>query len=189
MSFLQDLLGSSYKEGLTEDELSKAVEKAMTAKEKAAESELTKMKNAFNKASSEVADYKKRLQEKQSDEEKKASEQAELLEQLRLENEEFKKQSAIAQNKAQFAALGLEDELAASSAEALYGGDMKVVFDNLRSFKAELEKGIRADVMKNTPTPPAGGGSTAMTKDEIMNIRDSEERQLAIAEHPELFGM
>lgn len=39
-----------------------------------------------------------------------------------------------------------------------------------------------------TPTPPAGGGSS-VTKESIMSIKDSAERQKAIAENHELFGI
>lgn len=41
-----------------------------------------------------------------------------------------------------------------------------------------------------TSNPPANnGGKTTMTKDEIMNIRDTTERQQAIAANPQLFGI
>ena len=41
-----------------------------------------------------------------------------------------------------------------------------------------------------TATPPGGGsGGTAKTKKEIMQIKDARERQQAIADNPELFGL
>lgn len=40
----------------------------------------------------------------------------------------------------------------------------------------------------DTPTPPKGGGKTFKTKEEIMAIKDTAERQKAIAENHELFG-
>lgn len=46
------------------------------------------------------------------------------------------------------------------------------------------EKGIK------TPNPPANnGGKAAMTKSEIMAIKDTAERRAKIAENPELFGL
>lgn len=39
-----------------------------------------------------------------------------------------------------------------------------------------------------TPTPPVSGGNS-VTKESIMNIKDSAERQKAIAENHELFGI
>lgn len=61
-----------------------------------------------------------------------------------------------------------------------------------------LEKSIReewADFIvtegekKPTPeTPPTNGGKTPMTREDIMKIKDTSERQAAIAENLELFG-
>jgi uncharacterized protein with GYD domain len=39
-----------------------------------------------------------------------------------------------------------------------------------------------------TATPPAGSGKTYKSKDEIMAIKDTQERQKAIAENHEMFG-
>lgn len=40
----------------------------------------------------------------------------------------------------------------------------------------------------NTATPPVSGGSTGLTKESIMAIKDRAERQRAIAENKNLFG-
>ena len=190
MGYLQDLLGSAYKEGMTEDELSKAVEKAVHAKEKQAEQDLTKLKNAFTKASSEVADYKHKLQEHLSDEEKKRTEQDDLLKQLQEENAAFKRQSAIADNRAKFISFGYGEELAQKTAEALFDGDLETVFANHKTAWEAKEKEIRAGVMKSTPVPPAGASTAnaSVTRESIMSIKDPSERQAQIAEHHELFG-
>ena len=190
MGYLQDLLGSAYKEGMTEEELSKAIEKAVNAKEKQAEQDLTKIKNAFNKASSEVAEYKHKLQEHLSDEEKKSSEQADLLKQLQEENAAFKRQSAIAENRAKFISFGYGEDLAQKTAEALFDGDLETVFANHKTAWEAKEKEIRAGVMRSTPVPPAGGStaSGSVTRESIMQIKDPVERQAQIAEHHDLFG-
>lgn len=41
----------------------------------------------------------------------------------------------------------------------------------------------------NVPNPPANNGSTTMTKEQIMQIKDSTLRQQKIAENPALFGI
>lgn len=60
----------------------------------------------------------------------------------------------------------------------------------------ETLKSEWADFITTTTTegadmadPPANRGSGTMTKDDIMNIKDAGERQAAIAEHPDLFGI
>jgi len=40
----------------------------------------------------------------------------------------------------------------------------------------------------NTATPPSGGGKVYKSKDEIMAIKDTTERQQAIADNHEMFG-
>lgn len=46
----------------------------------------------------------------------------------------------------------------------------------------EITKGASVD-------DPPGGGGTGRTRDEIMAIKDTAERQAAIADNPELFGL
>lgn len=63
----------------------------------------------------------------------------------------------------------------------------------------ELRKSLKEDwgdyVMKEeehgagTPNPPDGNGKSYKSKEEIMNIKNRSERQKAIAENPELFGI
>ena len=180
---LNELLGDAYKEGMSEEELSQAFEKVLAKRD----AETAKLKTAFNKASSDVAKYKKNLEDKMSDEEKKANEQKELLERLQKENAEFKKQSVLASNKAELVALGYNDELAVKASQALYDGDMKKFFGFHKTMLEEYNTNLRAENMKATPTPPASAGGTVVTKEYIMSIKDSEERQAAIAQHIELF--
>lgn len=47
----------------------------------------------------------------------------------------------------------------------------------------------RGNVGANTGNPPAGAGGATKTKEEILKIKDTAERQKAIAENHELFGI
>ena len=68
-------------------------------------------------------------------------------------------------------------------------------FDN----EKELAEAIKADwkdFIVNTgskgehvETPPAGNGGNLKTKEDIMKIKNASERQKAIAENPQLFGI
>lgn len=65
--------------------------------------------------------------------------------------------------------------------------DEKAVVDAIKSEWADFivtehEKGAQ------TPKPPANNGGTQMSKEDIMKIKDSAERQKAIAQNHELFG-
>ena len=70
-------------------------------------------------------------------------------------------------------------------------GQIKTKADVLKSIKEEWSDHIETKGQNGaqTATPPAGnGGGTAKTKDEIMKIKDSAERQKAIAENLSLFN-
>lgn len=70
-------------------------------------------------------------------------------------------------------------------------GKIKGADKLMESIKAEWSDFITTTqvIGANTPTPPVNTGGSAMTKDEIMNIKDTGERQRAIAENPALFGL
>lgn len=70
-------------------------------------------------------------------------------------------------------------------------GKLKDSKELLKSIKEEWSDHIEQSTTKgaDTPTPPEGKGGTGKTKEEIMNIKDRAERQAAIAENPELFGI
>ena len=60
-----------------------------------------------------------------------------------------------------------------------------------KSIKEEWADFITTTTEKgaNTATPPANAGGGKLSKDEIMAIKDTAERQKAIAENHELFGI
>ncbi len=70
-------------------------------------------------------------------------------------------------------------------------GKLKDSKELLKSIKEEWSDHIEQSTTQgaNTATPPANNGGTGKTKEEIMNIKDRSERQAAIAENPELFGI
>ena len=86
---------------------------------------------------------------------------------------------------------GIKDEIA--GAELDDKGKIKdtKIFDELIS-----EGGVYSDFISRTETkgaetqtPPPNVGKVTITKDEIMNITNTAERQKKIAENPELFGL
>jgi len=185
MSYLQTLLGEAYKEGMTVEEISNALEsKQVEVKKelpKIEESgEYQSLKKAFDKASAEVSKYKKELQDKMTDDEKARVQTQELLSQLKAENESMKKQMSITDNKAKLVAIGYPEDLANATAEAMVNGDMETVMSNQKAMLDAREQAIRADVLRETPLPPAGqNGSPAIDK--------AKFEKMTIAERTELF--
>lgn len=69
-------------------------------------------------------------------------------------------------------------------------GKIKDAKDILKAIKDEWSDHIETGGQKgaDTATPPKNTGGAKMTKEEIMKIKDTSERQKAIAENHELFG-
>lgn len=70
-------------------------------------------------------------------------------------------------------------------------GEIQNAKDRLKAIKEEWADFIETTEVKgaDTPNPPANTGGSTITKDQIMNIRDTEERQRAIAQNMDLFGI
>ena len=88
MSYLSNLLGTAYKEGMTEDELSAALEGQNLTAGTGEDAEVTRLKAALSKANSEAADYKKQLRSKQTEAEAAAAQQTEDYDKALRENAE-----------------------------------------------------------------------------------------------------
>ena len=71
-------------------------------------------------------------------------------------------------------------------------GKITTAKDLLKSIKDEWSDHIEIQGKQgtNTPNPPVGaGGGAKKTKEEIMSIKDTAERQKAMMDNPEVFGI
>ena len=156
MSYLSDLLGKAYKEGMTEDEISAALETVGQGNE----AEVNRLKAALSKANSEAADYKKQLRTKQTDDEAAAAAQKEEHDRLVQENADLKRSMALSERKAKLLAMGYDESLADETAAAMVDGDMDKVMANQSKYLEVQKKNIQADAMRKTPRPAAGDDAT-----------------------------
>ena len=147
-------------------------------------SELERYKNAASKANSEASEWKKKHNALLTAEDKEKQEKDEELSNLRTEIAELKKKDAVSTYKAKFLGLGYEETLAEDTANALAEGDMDKVFANQKKHNESREKTIKADLLKKTPTPPAGGGGDTMTLDKLKKMSSQERYEYSVA-HPE----
>lgn len=152
MSYLSDLLGSAYKEGMTEEEISTALEAVGNGNT----AEVNRLKAALSKANSEAAEFKKQLRSKQSDDEAAAAAQKEEHEKLVKENGELKRSIALSESKGKLLAMGYDEKLADETAAAMVDGDMDKVMANQSKYLEAQKKIIQADQMRKTPRPTAG---------------------------------
>lgn len=126
-------------------------------------------KDIFDKTSSELAAAKKSLKEKMSADEAARNQADE--EKIELENKynELLKKSTISDYVAKYLELGYAPDLARSTAEAIYEGDMNKVFENQQKFNIARDKEREKEIERKLH--PNGGGKN--------NAEDSEELKIA----------
>lgn len=153
---LSEILGDSFKEGMTTEEIAKALEGVNLVDPSKLPESVSKA--TFDKVSSELAAAKKQLKEKMTDAEQKTAEQKAAAE----EYEKLKKENSILRYKESFLANGYDAESAIKLAEAFASGDMeefsKVSKAFMESRKKEIEDATKAELLKKTPTIHSGGG-------------------------------
>lgn len=149
--------------------------------------EIERQKNAVSKANSEAAEWKRKHNSLLSADDKEKQESADKLAAMEKELNDLRKEKLVSEHKSKYLALGYDEELASDTAAALVDNDFTKVFANQQKFLESHDKSIKADLMKGTPNPPAGGTGNPMSKSDIMKIRDSSERQAAIANNIEMF--
>ena len=179
---IRDLLKDAYTEGMSVEDINKALESIELPTDNSAE--IDRLKTALSKSNSEAAEMKKQLREKMSAEELKAKEDAEKMEALIKERDALLKEKTIAGHKAKYLALGYDENLANDTAEALANGELDKVFANQKKHNESVEKKIRADVLKETPKPEGGSGSEIITKENFSKMSIAEQYKYSI-EHPE----
>jgi len=150
--------------------------------------EIARLKAANTKASKEAAEWKHKHNALLDDDEKKQQEAAEKQQQMEQELETLRREKKESAYKAKLLSDGYDDELAQSSAEALASGDLDTFFKNQKKFIEIHDKEYKKKLMNQDLKPEGGNSKQYKTKDEIMKIKDPQERQAAIASNPELFG-
>ena len=174
---------------------------SMTAEEKVAALEAYEpdmsgfvSKAAFDKTSSELAATKKQLKERMTDDEAKAAKEAEeraakdaKLQEMAERLEELETERAVNSYVTSYLAMGYDEKLAKSSASALAKGDMETVFKNQKIHAENSEKALKAELLKHTPPPAAGGAEGAMKKEDFSKLSLAEKQKFA-TENPEEYA-
>ena len=143
-------------------------------------------KDLLDKATSEAANYKKQLRDRMSEDEARAAKEAEEREAIMTELEQLRAEKVVGENTAKFLALGYDEKLARDTAKALATGDTELVFKNHAKFIADREKALKAEILKSTPTPPAGDGAEKKSREDIQKMTLAE-RQNFFRENPDQY--
>lgn len=176
MADLKELLGDAYKEDMTFEDINTAL----------AERELVDKsqydgfvpKTLLEKANSEAADYKKKWKAAASEQEQKQIEDAEKQAQIEEELKTLRRASKVSEYEKQHLALKYDEKDAKEIAEALYDGDMETVFRLQKKHEEALQKAIKADLLKDMPTPPAGNQTTIDYSKQIADAQASGDMAL-----------
>lgn len=148
-------------------------------------------KATFDKKAKEAADLSKQLKAKMSEDELAKAQADENMAAIMAELEQLRAEKIIGENATKFLELGYDSKLAQDTAEAMAKGEMETVFKNHAKFIADREKALRAEILKNTPMPPAGEGTKTVTREDYAKMSLDEKSKFA-AENPdkvrEFFG-
>lgn len=156
------------------EDLAKQLEKVQKdLKEATSDDAENKFKAKYEMLKEEFKEYKKEIEEKAT-KDNKSKAYKELLKEAGISDKRIEAVLKVSD----VDAIEFDDE-----------GNVKDKDDILKSIKEEWSDFItKADVKgAETETPPANTGGQTMTKEDIMKIKDTSERQKAIKEHIELF--
>lgn len=184
---LKELLKDSYREGMTPEEIDKALQGLGEPLNPMQAYETEKLKAAVTKANAEAAKLKRELQARMSEEERREAERKAKEDEVNEQLAELRRAKIVADTKAQFLALGYEPELADKAAVASADGDYGTLFLVQKQHQDALVKKIRGDMLKATPKP--NGGQTIpknLTKEQFDGL-SYRERLALFNENPDLY--
>lgn len=113
-------------------------------------------KKRFDEVASELSAAKKQLKSRMSEEEAKEADRQAAEEAMKAELDSLRREKTLSTHKASFLAQGYDDKMAEEAANALTDGDTETVFAIMAKQRAAQEKALRAQILKETPVPPAG---------------------------------
>lgn len=148
--------------------------------------ENAKLKRSFDKAASEASDYKKKYNATLSEQERASQEKAE--EQARRDErlEELERELSVRRFTESYLDLGYDKESAIAAATAQVDNDVETLFKLQKKIIDAKVQAKEQELYKSIPRAKTGVYAS-MTKDQIMNIEDRDERLKAIAENMEIF--
>lgn len=145
-------------------------------------------KDVFDKTASELAQTKKDLKARMSEEEIKKNETEALLARYKEEAETLKKEKEISENKAQLISIGYDDKLAGETAKAMVEGDIATVMKNQMTLIESVKKAAVGEAMAST-VPPVGkptDGNKTVSKEQFSKMSYAEMAEL-FRTNPELY--
>lgn len=143
-------------------------------KQKYSDEEYLKLKASFDKASTEVADLKKQLKSKQTDEEKKAEEEAtrqKEVDDLKREVATYKIQNSLQE--------GFEKEEVEKISKAILDGDtdslVKTLVESRKAYKEKIYTQAKEEFSRSAKIPGGNGGTDDDSNPDVQAYLDSKK--------------
>lgn len=130
-------------------------------------------KKRFDEVASELAAAKRALKSKMTEEEQRAEEIRQQQTEMQEELEKLRKERTVNAHKANFLGLGFESDAAMEAAAALTEGDTETVFTSLKKVMDTSKRTWQAEILKNTPRPPASESEAAAKRAKDLELRKS----------------
>lgn len=120
--------------------------------------EKAKLKNSFDKTSSELANTKKQLKAKQTAEEQEEEAKREAEEEHKKYVAGLERKIKMTDATNRYLAFGMSKDMAEDTAQAELEGDMDKVTENMNKYNTQKIKDAEAEWLKNRPPVNAGQG-------------------------------
>jgi len=146
-----------------------------------------KLKRAFDKTSSELADVKKSLREKMSEQEIASAEKAEQDAKREEEFEFYKRKDKIHEAEKAYLKHGYTPDEAERIAVAETDGDFDAKMQIMSEVEERKKKELEAEFIKNLPDINAGSGNGIITKEQFDQM-DVIERSKLRKDDPDTYN-
>ena len=154
---LKELLGDKYKDEITIEEVSKALESMELIPKDTLENYVSK--DVYGKATSDAASWKKKYRETLDDATRKQQEAEDHQRAIEEQLATYKRNSDISDLKSKFIGIGYDAELAEKSAVAQIDGNTEELFKNMQLHEQQLKDSMKDMAQKQTSAPPVGSGT------------------------------
>ena len=131
-------------------------------------------KSSFDKTASELAEAKRQLKARMTEDEQKEAERQAAAQALQTELETLRKEKTVSSLKAEYIALGYDSELAAKAAQAKADGDTNTELETMKLFLQAQKQAYIKEALEGTPRPPAGGAKNKLTPEQLNAMSDEE---------------
>ena len=177
---LKEILGKKFKEGMTFEEVEKALEdvEVLDDAKYIARSEYVKVKKQKDEACREAKEYKNKYRETLTEKEQLELDQKEKDSELQSKYDELLRKTTISEQKDKLIEAGYDPKLALDTATAFADGDFAKIIANQAKFAEAVKKKTTSELLEGTPTPKGGSdddGVITAEKFKKMSLREKQE--------------